>query len=106
MHKIATLTTATWLVIAALTTVTLLVVMGESTMAEDDNGACRSAQQNHLISANAMAKKIQQLGYDVRRFKVDTGCFKARIIEHKTGGVVDATFSRANGQLLGAKPVL
>ena len=89
--------------IAALTAITLFVALGGSALADGNNGPCRHDRQNHPISAREMTKKIDKLGYDVRRLKTDDGCFKAQIIERENGGVVEATFSRTTGELISAR---
>lgn len=50
-----------------------------------------------------MRQKIEALGYNVHRLKVDDGVFKARIVERQSGGVVKATFDLGTGELVRAK---
>jgi hypothetical protein len=54
--------------------------------------------------STAMKQKIDNLGYDVRRIETERSCFEAEIVDRGSGGGVKATFSKANGELLWAKP--
>ena len=89
---------------AALTAITLFAGMIGPALADDDNNACRSEHARQPISIDKMTNQIDKLGYDVRRLKTDDGCFKAQIIDRESGGVVEATFSRTNGELTRASP--
>jgi hypothetical protein len=51
----------------------------------------------------AMKQKIDALGYDVRRLRIDDGVFKTLIVDRESGGAVKATFDRANGEFVRAK---
>ncbi len=55
------------------------------------------------ISAEAMTKKINELGYDVRRLTSEAGHFEAQIVERKSGSVVKAKFNRNDGELIYAE---
>jgi hypothetical protein len=59
--------------------------------------------QGQTISIDAMKQKIDDLGYEVRRLKIDDGTFKALIVERESGGAVKATFSAQNGELIKAR---
>jgi hypothetical protein len=89
--------------IAAFTAVALL--MGTVGLAVADDSTTASAREpvTPLISLDAMTQKIDALGYDVDRLKVDHGRFEARIVDRQTGGVVEAIFSMTTGELVRAK---
>ena len=55
------------------------------------------------VSIEAMRQKIETLGYEVRRLKVNDGVFKAQIVERQSGGAVRAIFDLATGELIRAK---
>jgi hypothetical protein len=50
-----------------------------------------------------MKQKIEALGYDIRRLKVDDGVFNAKIVDRQSGGIVKANFDHATGELVRAK---
>ena len=70
--------------------------------ADDVERGCRQGAQAGPISADDMKTRIDKLGYDVRRFKNDDGCFKTTLIERNSGGAVRATFNAATGELVRA----
>lgn len=72
--------------------------------ADDVERGCRQGTQANPISADDMKARIDKLGYDVRRFKNDDGCFKTTLIERNSGGAVRATFNAATGELVRASP--
>jgi hypothetical protein len=74
----------------------LLGIAGVALASADSAGARPSTIQ-------AMIQKIDALGYDVRRFKIDDGVFKTLIVDRESGGAVKATFDVANGELVRAK---
>lgn len=55
------------------------------------------------ITADALKRKIDQLGYDVARLKFDDGVFEARIVDRASGGIVSAHFNPADGELIRAR---
>jgi hypothetical protein len=89
--------------ILTLATVTLLCGAATSALADGTGHGCVQAPVATSISADTMKSRIDDLGYDVRRLKMDDGCFKAHIIERLSGGAVTATFS-TTGDLVRAKP--
>jgi hypothetical protein len=80
-----------------------MTAMGGAAMARDDGEKCQLVRQMEMIPT-AMKQKIDNLGYDVRRIETERSCFEAEIADRGSGGGVKATFSRANGKLLWAKP--
>jgi hypothetical protein len=66
------------------------------------------AEANHgnsppSVTIEDMQKKIEALGYDLLRVRVDDGVFKAQIVERQNGGAVTARFDVASGELIRAK---
>ena len=88
-----------------LTLATIAFLGGTIAPALADNAeySCAQAATAMSISADMMKSRIDDLGYDVRRLKMDDGCFKARIVERTSGGALTATFS-TTGELVRAKP--
>jgi hypothetical protein len=62
------------------------------------------ATGSERISTEAMAQKINDLGYDVRRLEFDDGEYEAQIVERESGGVVKARFDSKDGELIRAEP--
>ena len=89
--------------ILTLATVTFLCGAITPALADETEQGCVQAPMATSISADTMKYRIDDLGYDVRRLKMDDGCFKAHIIERISGGAVTATFS-TTGELVRAKP--
>jgi hypothetical protein len=56
-----------------------------------------------MIPVETVQKKVQEMGYEVRRVRLDDGCYKVYITEKTTGGEVEAYFNPANGELERAK---
>src|SRR5574340_551169 len=83
---------------AALTIVAILAGTIGVALAQDG-----PPQSHKAVSIEAMKQKIDALGYDVSRLKVDDGVFKAKIVERQSGGVVKATFDLGTGELVRAK---
>jgi len=90
--------------IAALTAIALFVGATAPALADSDHPACARAGTGPAISIDAMKKMIDDLGYTVRRLKIDDGCFKAFIVERASGGAVKAKFSLTTGELIVARP--
>jgi hypothetical protein len=55
------------------------------------------------VTMEEMQKRIEVLGYDVRRLRVRDGVFKADIVERQNGGAVRARFDLATGELIRAE---
>lgn len=55
------------------------------------------------ISAESMTRKINDLGYDVRRLELEDGIFKAHLVDRQSGGAVRAIFHGSTGELLRAE---
>ena len=70
-------------------------------LAEDGTAAREIYSQ--AISLDAMKQKIDALGYDGRRLKMDDGVFKAQIIDRQSGGGVKVIFDLATGELVRAR---
>jgi hypothetical protein len=56
-----------------------------------------------MIPVETVQKKVQEMGYEVRRVRFDGGCYKVYITEKTTSGEVEAYFNPANGELVHAK---
>lgn len=83
--------------------VILGMVTGTATIAtahERDGRAGVTATQ--VIAADAMKRRIDQLGYDVLRLEREHGAFEARIVDRASGGIVKAHFDTVTGELLRA----
>jgi hypothetical protein len=89
--------------ILTLATITFLGGAIAPALADNAEHGCVEASTATSISADTMKSRIDDLGYDVRRLKMDDGCFEAHIIERMSGGAVTATFS-TTGELVRAKP--
>jgi hypothetical protein len=83
----------------------MLVGIGGSAIALTDDQGTSSAvdSQRRSVSATEITAKLDKLGYDVRRLKTGRDHYKAYMVERASGGAVEATFSKASGDLLGAK---
>jgi hypothetical protein len=68
-----------------------------------DEGGSAGEVRGQAISLDAMKQRIDVLGYDVRRLKVDDRVFKAQIIDRESGGGVKAIFDRTTGELVRAR---
>jgi hypothetical protein len=88
--------------ILTLATVTFLFSAIAPALADGTGSACVQAPTAASISADTMRSRIDDLGYDVRRLKMDDGCFKAQIVDRASVGAVTATFS-TTGELVRAK---
>ncbi len=55
------------------------------------------------VSTQAMAEKLNDLGYDVRRLESEERHFEAHMVERKSGGAVKARFDRKDGELIHAE---
>jgi hypothetical protein len=55
--------------------------------------------REQMIPVETVQKKVQEMGYEVRRVRFDGGCYT----EKTTGGEVEAYFNPANGELVRAK---
>ncbi|MFZ5790217.1 MAG: PepSY domain-containing protein [Pseudomonadota bacterium] len=83
--------------------VALIAGIGGPAFAEDRRD-CEGEAGPSQVSEEALVKKIDDLGYDVRRFEADDGCFEAHVVDRESGGAVKAIYSRIDGELLRAKP--
>ena len=83
----------------------MLVGIGGSAIALTDDQGTSSAvnSQRRSVSATEITAKLDKLGYDVRRLKTGKNHYEAYMVERASGGAVKATFSKASGDLLGAK---
>jgi hypothetical protein len=72
-------------------------------MADEMTAGCGRDPQVVSLSTEAMKAKINDLGYEVRRIRVDGGCFRTFIFEPRTEVMVEATFSTATGELVRAR---
>jgi hypothetical protein len=83
----------------------MLASIGGSAIALTDDQGTSSAvnSQRRSVSATEITAKLDKLGYDVRRLKTGKNHYEAYMVERASGGAVKATFSKASGDLLGAK---
>ncbi|PWB65807.1 MAG: hypothetical protein C3F17_02970 [Bradyrhizobiaceae bacterium] len=87
--------------IAMLTVLTLLAGTATSALAEGDRR--RATREAPSVSAASIAAKLDALGYDVRRLKLDDGQYKVSARDRASGGLVKVRFDPANGELMRAK---
>lgn len=87
--------------IAMLTVLTLLAGTTTSALAEGDRR--RATREAPSVSAASIAAKLDALGYDVRRLKLDDGQYKVSARDRASGGLVKVRFDPANGELMRAK---
>ena len=55
------------------------------------------------ISVQTMKRKINELGYEVRRIETEHGYFEAHLVEKQNGGAVKAQFDMTTGELVRAE---
>jgi hypothetical protein len=89
--------------IAASATIGALIGATAIALAQGVNPPGKQEPQQQTISIDSMKQKIDALGYDVRRLKVDDGAFKAEIVDRQSGGLVKASFDLATGELVRAR---
>jgi hypothetical protein len=87
---------------SVLTTVVTFLVMTIATpvVAQDK---CPTVPRDQWMSIEVLKQKVQALGYDVRRARVDDGCHKVYITDKASGGEVEAYYNPATGELVQAK---
>jgi len=87
----------------SLVIVTMIVGMSGPVLAHSGAQECLRASNEAPISAAAMKKKIDSLGYAVRRLTSGASCYQALMIDRDSGGRVRALFDMANGELVSAE---
>ncbi len=64
-----------------------------------DNTKCGNVPQNQWMNEDAMKSKATELGFDVRKIKVEDGCYEVYGI--KDGNKVEALFNPQTGVQVG-----
>ncbi|WP_193174139.1 PepSY domain-containing protein [Oricola nitratireducens] len=82
-------------VLAAIATGLLAV----PAMASESSMSCGNAPQAKWMSQDAAKAKLAGMGYDVRRVKVENGCYE--IYGMKDGARVQAMMNPATGEIVG-----
>jgi hypothetical protein len=85
----------------AVTALTLTLAASASAFA-DDGAACGSAAPNQWLSQDAITAKAVELGYQVRRVKIDDGCYEVYGID-KNGAKVELYMNPVTGAIANQK---
>ncbi len=56
------------------------------------------------MTTDAMTRKVNDIGYDVRRLEAKQGRYEAHLVDRESGGGVKAHFDGRSGELLRAEP--
>ena len=80
---------------------TAVVLAGFSSLAyAEDSHDCGNAPQEKWMSKEALADKAKTMGLDVRRVKIEGGCYEVYAIDAK-GNKVETLFNPETGEMLG-----
>ena len=80
---------------------TAVVLVGFSSLAyAEDSHDCGNAPQEKWMSKEALADKAKTMGLDVRRVKIEGGCYEVYAIDAK-GDKVETLFNPETGEMLG-----
>ena len=63
---------------------------------------CSATPKDQWMSMEQVRSKATELGYDVRKIKVEDGCYEAYAID-KNGNRVEAYFDPATGEIVKTK---
>ncbi len=87
--------------VLALTALTLTLANSVSAFASDD-AACGNAAPDQWMSQDAIKAKATDLGYEVRRVKVEDGCYEVYGID-KNGAKVELYMNPVTGTIASQK---
>lgn len=77
---------------------------GVPAFAQGGGDYCPKVPKEQMIPVETVQKKVQEMGYEVRRTRFDDGCYKVYITDKASGGEVEAYYNPATGELVRAKP--
>lgn len=79
----------------------VLATVGFSSVAHaEDTHACGNVPKDKWMSEDALKEKAKAMGLDVRRVKVEGGCYEVYAIDAK-GNKVETLFNPETGEALG-----
>ncbi|PLX39416.1 MAG: PepSY domain-containing protein [Hyphomicrobiales bacterium] len=86
-----------------LATVAAFTVIGSTAaFASGDEAKCTSAPRDQWMSEEAVKAKVMEMGYEVRRVKVEDGCYEAYAID-KNGAKAELYVDPMTGNVVKSK---
>jgi hypothetical protein len=79
---------------------TVLATMFAAAARAEDSHSCGNVAQDKWMSKDALKAKATAMGYDVRKIKVEGGCYEVYAIDAK-GNKVESLFNPETGEMLG-----
>lgn len=84
--------------IMALTALSLVIGTAAPALASEEHSACGSAPREQWLSEEAIKAKASELGYQVRRVKIEDNCYEVYAIDPQ-GGRAEVYFNPATGEV-------
>ena len=78
----------------------VLVALSTGIARAEDSHSCGNIAQDKWMSKDALKAKATAMGYDVRKIKVEGGCYEVYAIDAK-GNKVESLFNPETGEMLG-----
>jgi hypothetical protein len=88
----------------AVAAIMIVVGLTQAASAHEEKQTCRNEQGAERLSSEQFQRKIDDLGYTIRRLEDKRGCIEAHLIDRSSGGSVEALFNAATGELVRARP--